>query len=453
MAIQRTFTGENTGIKIQPLDRMARSQERMDDMLTKADQIRYSTFKENQSKFLNAMNVDTETYLSTANAEAQSKLIDEYNSKAQALLKSRGGRFENFTTQDWVELQKGRKYIESAQAKMNTDLERFKMDEQLMKRDGGRNYDPDEWNNIKKTYLQTGVYSEDPLPVKEKAFEGYLSQRSKNYTDKLQAELETTTLGGIKQKRTAWVNMTPEQAKEEIKQGILLNDGERKNVMKRFAALPVQEQAKWLDTNRDGKVDKTEQGDENGIIAWAQQYQPFLSALIKEDTSMYSNVGTNNKTTFDWNIGIGSGHNQNNQFPVRGQVDIATILGKATLPNSLDFSGLPRTTTDARKINTVLEPDGKGGYKETPLGEAASFDIITYSPQDDVIVIKLKSDTSDFAYKEGDVLVVKGSEFDDLLKRKPFGISREIYNKPQKTTPTAQTKTVGSSGVDWKKKK
>jgi hypothetical protein len=195
-----------------------------------------------------------------------------------------------------------------------------------------------------------------------------------------------------------------------------------------------EEKLKYLDVDKDGKVSEGENAITqattlkygNPILQWAVDNPKYRQAPIIPKTTTWTTVSQpGNGKAFNWNLNIGAEHNRNNEFPLRGQVDIDTDDGKVTLPNSLDFSGIPRTTTDARKINSVLIPDGNGGYTEKSLGESASFDIVTYSPEKDILIIKLKSNTSDRTYREGVNLAVKGEEFDDLLKRKPFGIHRQ----------------------------
>ena len=443
---EHTFTGKDTGVEIKPLDRLARSQERAMDLLTKGEELKRKTFKENEDWFLKEAKVTPETYISQKNTEMQAKLLETYNNQATQILK-KAGSVGNLSLEDKLALQKGRQELESFQAKMNSDLERFKLDEKIINNDAGKEYDIEEWyKKDAKGYYDSGTYSDAPLPIKEKPFESWLGTISKGYTGKVNTDVESTNEQGITLKRSTWTNMALPQAQELIKQGILTQRGERKNVTNRFGALSEAEKMKWLDTNKDGKLDQAERTDENGIIAWAQQHQPFISAVMREDSGASSNLFPSaSKKSFDWNGAVGTGHNRNNEFPVRGAVDIDTDEGKVTLPNSLDFSGIPRTTTDARKINKILVPDGKGGYTEKSLGESASFDIVSYSPQDDVLVIKLKSNTSDRTYRDGVNLIVRGSEFDDLLKRKPFGIDRSTFTENKASTATSQvTKNKGA---------
>jgi hypothetical protein len=412
--IQRSYTGRNAGVEIPNSDRIARSQERMDDLLMKANEYRLQSFKENQNRFLKMGDIDLDTYISSANATAQGKLVDDYNNKAQSILKSRGS-FENFQTQDWVELQKGRKMLESAQAKMNADYERFKLDEQVIKRDNGRTLDLDEWAAIKEKYLKEGVYTEDPLPVKEVPFENLLNDYSKNFTGEQEVELDTSgVVNGIRQKRKAWANMTQGQADNGIKELILYSEGGRKNVMRRFAEQPIQEQLKWLDADKSGTIDKNERGDENAIIAWAQQYEPFKKTIIREKSTGYSNI-TQPKT---------EGANKPN-YNVKALTP-ETVYGKHSFSDMMNVGAVPQPVTEAQTIPLVYDySSGKPVLKE--VNQNAQFTVTGYSPSEDVILVKISNDSD--AFSAGDIIALPAEGYSELLKAKPLFIDRSSFKR------------------------
>jgi len=98
------------------------------------------------------------------------------------------------------------------------------------------------------------------------------------------------------------------------------------------------------------------------------------------------------------------------------------------------------TTGSPRRVREITY----GGDKKTSIADSVRFNIIGYSPSDDVIIVKI-ADNGSFFY-QGQVVALPADKYDDLLKRKPIGISREAFRKQQgeisKPAPP-------SSGVNW----
>ena len=427
---QHIYDGKNTAVTLPSGERLDRAQENMSNLILQAEKLKLDSFKKNEEWYLKTQDVPLETYISAANTETQAKLIDAYNDQAQSILKARGGDFNKLTTQDKLELAKGRKFLESQQQKMLTDLVRFKeMDKTIQARQDL--YDTDEWNVIKLDYLKNGTLPEVELPIRPISFTKLLAEESyKSFRGVQDVDLERKDEAGRKYKTTIKANRTVEQAKGDIKDLILHNEAGRKDVYRQFDGLSPQEKAKWLfDENNDNKIDEGE--EKNGIIRWAQNNQEFIDAAIIKQVNQYSSDNPPSNKSFDWNINIGAGHNKNEEYPIQPGIKQTTAYGTIQLPDVVSL-GVSSQSTEQQQIPEVLEIDKNGKEVITQINDAARFNIISYSPSRDLLIVKILDNGEELM--QGDVVALPAARYDNLLKRKPFAIDRASMRK-EKTTP------------------
>jgi hypothetical protein len=107
MGITRSYLGGEAGIEIKPLDKLARSQERMNDFITRAEELKFKVFQENKDWFLKESKIDPKVFINQKHAEVQQQLLDEYNQFAADIIKSSGG-FEGLGGKQQLLLQQKR---------------------------------------------------------------------------------------------------------------------------------------------------------------------------------------------------------------------------------------------------------------------------------------------------------------------------------------------------------
>jgi hypothetical protein len=128
-------------------------------------------------------------------------------------------------------------------------------------------------------------------------------------------------------------------------------------------------------------------------------------------------VGTGG-ASFNWNLGIGAGNNKNNEFDVLtdqkfGITKFNSFLNLGQVPNSA------KTMTVQKFIDTDTG-------EELNFNNGASFQTVGYSPDKDMIIVRITEDSSSNGINlfKGKFIGLKGDQYDDFLKKKPFAIDR-----------------------------
>lgn len=74
MAADILYTGKGFSTPLQSDG--GRAMSRLSDFITKAEELKYSTFKQNEQEFLKNSNIDPVFFISTANQKTQAGLLD-----------------------------------------------------------------------------------------------------------------------------------------------------------------------------------------------------------------------------------------------------------------------------------------------------------------------------------------------------------------------------------------
>jgi len=445
--IQRTFTGKNTEVVLPSSDRLDKVQENMSNLIIGADKLRYNAFKENEQRFLKTTDIDLETYISDANAKTQAQLIDEYNKTAQKMLKAKGGRFENFTTQDWQELNLGKKILQAKQQKMSTDLERFKlMDKMVLSRPD--QWDTDEWNVLKANYLKTGDLPDVELPVRAKPLEVALNEKKLEGTQTIDYG-QPFIFNGQKVKQGTYYSGTEQEARDYVKGMVLSNPAYQKDIYQKFSKLPEAEKIKYLDVNNDGTVDRNEAAiasqsgtTDNPILKWAQDTYWQKARATKEGamTSAEKSQGTQGNKYFiggKWQI-VSEGQKK------EGTVDLSGVR----YDSPIEFNG-------SYKVNYIptaraKELTGTSSIKITDATNVEGY-LKLYDPTKDVFVFAASG--ADPNIPNGTMIEVPATDlrnsdikdFPVIVNGKKMTIEQIRANRG-----TGTQNKVATSGVKWK---
>lgn len=432
MAIQRSYMGGGAGIQIQPLDRLSRSQERMSDFITKAEELKLKAFKDNE-KFVLDQKIDPKLFVSQKHAEIQDQLLTGYNDEAAKIIKNAGG-FGNLTSADKLMLNQKRQEIEIAQAKMLADQQRWALDEKtaLSKPDY---YDVPKLYERGQELFTKGTYSEAPLPVRAKDVASTL----RNASSKVRTEFSKPVLkseGGVQFRGTRSQNFDPNNPKaiDDFIRGSILNDTQAQiGLMEDFSKEPIDVQLKYLDTDNNGMLSDAERSitrgtainGNNPLLKYAIENPSYREAAVTFTDSNWTPVSKPSNTSFNWNIGIGSANNRNNEYDVTTATQ-PTYFGEHTFNDLMNLGSINQTPTEAQPITEVVDYTG-GTPQKKKVSDSVRFNIIGYSPKEDVMIVKIADDGSYFS--AGDVVSLPAEGYDNLLKRKPIGIDRASFKR------------------------
>ena len=300
-----------------------------------------------------------------------------------------------------MELNVGRKMLESKQKSMQANQERYSTERQMVERNPDR-YDIDEWNEkFAMPFLQTGEYPEGQLPIKAKMAESYFADLSRKFTGDYDSVIDVSSIDGVPHKKTTSFNMSVADADKIIEQSIYSDEGLRKDVQQRFAKLPDNEKERWL-------------SEPNGVMRWAQD--EFRSTLRKQSQSATTSVTRpRTDTGFSWNVAIGANNNLNDQYDILP----SRKLENTELGNYVNL-GARSFTSDPQHIGQYL--DLRTGEWRTA-DKSTTFEVVGYSIDKDLLIVKIKSRVSGLPADRD--IGLKASLYDDLLKRRPFGIDRK----------------------------
>ena len=239
---------------------------RLSDAIIKAEETKYNTFKENEKEFLKTSNIDPAFFISTANQQAQGKLLEDYNKKWSQRMKASGN---NMPLEDKQQMIAEKNLIIAQQQKMQSDQDLWQQHRTMVAQNPNK-FDADEFALADAEYRKTGEYKLIRPPVKARSLDMALEDNAVTGNEINETIPEKRdNLSGFTDVR---YSATPEQAKERVKQLILGDESYAKDAIKQFQSLPLEEKMPYLtDTNKDGKIDERDKGDENAIIRWAQE--------------------------------------------------------------------------------------------------------------------------------------------------------------------------------------
>jgi hypothetical protein len=443
------YTGKGLAANI-PKD-SGNAMARLGSFITRAEELKYQTFKQNEQEFLKASNIDPAFFISTANQATQSKLLDEFNKTWSAKMKASNN---NLSLEDKQAMMAQKNLLIAQQQDMQTKQDLWQQHRNMIMQNPNK-YDQEEWAVYDKVYRETGEYPLVTPPIKAQSIDMAL-QKNPITGEVIKQPPEYSTIGGIKMFADVTHTGTEENARQRVRDLALSDEAYTKDLARQFRELDPQTKLKYLDADKNGTISREEAQDFNPIIKWAQDTK--WQSAIKVNKSPWKKIpSTSTKTsTFNWNSGIDVNHNLNDQYDRLTNIKQPTEFGVRTFPDLINLGSINQAATEAQPIDEIIDYSGdtprrikevtnrRTGKKED-LADSVRFNIIGYSPSDDVIVVKIADDGSYFY--QGQVIALPADKYSELLKRKPIGISREKFQAENKQTiPSAPI----SSGIKWR---
>ncbi len=261
------YTGENRGVKLPTGERVSRAESSLSDFITRAEEIKYKSFKDNEQEFLKNSTIDPAFFISTANQQAQAKMLDEFNNTWAGEYKKYQGNMPMEVKQKMVA---AKNLLLAQQQKMQSDQDLWAQHRTLVTQNPTK-FDTDEWAHADADYRQTGEYKLTMPPIRAKSLDMALEDNPV-IGNEILGEPIPETRGGVKGFYEQTTSGTMEAAKQRVRDLALVDPAYTKDLIRQFTALPLEQKLPYLTyTNSYGKIDESDRGDENAIIKWAQE--------------------------------------------------------------------------------------------------------------------------------------------------------------------------------------
>lgn len=287
MAADILYTGKGLAAKL-PTDG-GNAMQGLSRFIAKAEETKFQVFQQNKNEFMKMTDVDPVMFLTTANQQAQAKLLDEFNKEASQIYKNSGG-FPSM--EDMQQIQAKKNYLISAQNDMQADMERYLQDREAVSKDFSGQIDQDVFKAREDAYISgKGKYGTEPLkPSSINPYAYYAQNRNKGTGTQGKVKVSVKKDGKvITEEREA--SATEDEAREMVLADMMSQPRLAMGYIEQFKRLKETDPetyVKYLDATGDGTVDPQEEKEaaykSNPIIQWAQDNFWQNKITIKEKT-------------------------------------------------------------------------------------------------------------------------------------------------------------------------
>ncbi len=433
-----TYSGKDSAVKLPELDSLERSITESGRKAIQGEEKKLDQHLKDKATFMKLMEVDPVMAVATRDQLTQANLLEKYNNKAAEIL-----RRDGLSQSGQMELMKEKALLKAEQNKILANQQQWNAAEQTMQRDTRGYYDRDAYDKARQKYLDTGEWDQNALQVAPQDITAILAHDApqSSFTEPKQIDV-TDDKGNVtgKQYISTEFKRTPEEAKERIFAN-LQNEPVLKGVLRDFENAPLAEQEAVLkdyDVNKNHRIDPDEYAymnqstgniRDNPIVKWAMNNPKYIAASMGGNPSATKNIDRDRNSSFQWNTIVNANHNQNGTFDE--QKDITLGVAKY---NRFYNLGIKNYTSASQPLGEYIDLDTGEVVKSD---QATRFEVVGYSPDKDQLVVKIKDRVP--GLRDGKLVALVASKYDDLLKSKPFGIDRESLMK-QNNTVQAQSK-------------
>ena len=267
------YTGK--GISTQFPQDTGQTTKRLSDFITRAEKIRYDTFRQKKQEFLENLQVEPAFFISQAAQEAQAKTLKEYNDKWSQRYKESG---YNLSPDEEMQMIADKNYLQLQQNDLLAHQERWMEHAKLVEADRRNYYNGNAfWEKNTNDFFDTGRYEATHIPIKPKDFAGFLQKESAARETKYPMGTKRiegkdwpiyTNLIDEGYGENGLVNNPNDGVSELIRQSAFKDEQATLGMLEDWAELDDTEKARWfVDEDKSGDISRTEK--ENGIVRWA----------------------------------------------------------------------------------------------------------------------------------------------------------------------------------------
>jgi len=420
------YDGKNSAVRLPDLDKTEKALSRSAELQIRGQEMLLDKSLKDKERLLETMKTVPLSFHNEMLMARQAKELEKYNNLGASLYAKYG---TDLPITEQIKLGNEKSRLEQQQKTWQAQSEIAQQLQGVISKDHQGYYDHKEFDTRYKNWLKDPEHNpldETALSVAPQSMTGWLRTQAKN----LPSTTNPTLINGMRVDQRI---VSDEMKKEVIFEG-LKDEAKLKSVIADFdewtRTAPQHEVIALLDKNGDGVVSPEERTVANSevrfkdspIVQWAMNNPNYLKQMDQDEGVSKTLPGSGTrKTTFDWSVNIGSGHNNNNRFIDQGYMPVTGADGEFSFPDYRNL-GKESQTSETQIIPRVIKKDASGKETIVPLGESASFHIVGYSPAKNQLILEVDNKTSQKSYRAKDVIVVPATDFKGLLEKRPFGI-------------------------------
>ena len=450
MAFTQSFTGKGTAVKL-PESGALKAQQGLNQMVIAAEELRYKVYEKNRNEFLQNANIDPVFVLSDSARKYQFERINDFN-------KVWGKRAQetnyNFSDQDKLNMQTHKNLIMAEQQDQLQQYETWKQHRDLIQRDQGENLSIEEFSEATDEMMKGGRYDLTTPPLRPLDFGDYIESEAR----KLQAKEEMTMRGiGGGKAIPEYYTLPAGEESRFIAAKLAENPRARKDFFNKWNETDKEKWFRLADENKDNQYSPEEK--KNAMLLWAvDTYGKRARPLMRGTPSTIPGLRRSGDTTgFDKKLPVSATNNKHDEYDVQKD----QIFESVTLPTFLNFAP-DETSAKTQSVQSYID---LATGEERTLNKTATFKVVGYSPDKDLIVVNLTKDIpgqGEGYLMAGKDIALRGALYDDFIRNR-FGIHRESLLKKYggrgneippliKRPETSNTKALLYEGADIKRK-
>lgn len=435
---QVLYNGKGSAVRLPDLDKTEKALSRSAELQIKGEEMKLAKSLKDKEQLIENMKTVPLSIQNDILMTRQAHEIEKFKNTGAALYQKHG---LDLPVTAQLELAKAKGELEMKQNTWQAQAEVAKKVMSVLERDKGRDYDYKVGVDRYKKWLvdpENNPFDETALSIAPKSIKPWLRAQSQT----MGAKTEPILVNG------RWVDqkIVSDEAKKNMVFEGLSDEAMMKQTIADFdewtKSAPQDKVLALLDSNKDGILSAEERAmassesrlKSNPIVQWAMNNEDYLNQMT-QDEGASKNIPNANGTTFNW-TSVHGGNNRNGEFDVLENQP----FGKFTFGSLLQLGGVPNS---AKTMKVGTYTDLNTG-KTVNLNQSRTFQTIGYSPDKDMVIIRWKGDNP---YAPDVTAGVSGADFDEFLKKKPFGIDRASLMKNNTQTPATAKPTF----LEWKK--
>ncbi len=345
------------------------------NFVARAEETKFNVFQKNKDAFMKMTDVDPVMFLTTANQEAQAKLLDDFNKEAAQIYKNSGG-FPSM--EEMQQIQAKKNYLVSEQQKMQADMEQVLLEKEVIEKDNGVNYDPQEWYQKKyQPYIETGKWDKTPMVKRAKPIESVF--RGKVTGAGAYEEPDPDNPSRLRQ-----TSASKKDVAVRIADTIFADESVKRHALEEWRTLPDSEKEQYLnDANGDGMISDEER--QQGDVLVKSLDNPIIKSYVDKHWANLVDVRFTNKQR---PASTGSGKPTISDI-IGEKRDIDPMYGNISRPNIYSLGG-DMAITDIPTAGAKLLDD-TGSYDYNLRGNPAKAFLKDYDADRNTVIVQVPS--------------------------------------------------------------